>query len=83
MSRCRETFEIVTEAVMITVNYLVCDLDVHDEILSFHYDREKKLEWRHPLTPVAVISTRTAKPDKARAARRFNPTGSWQNVKAA
>jgi hypothetical protein len=75
MSQCRETYQ--------GDFHLFCNLDEHDEVLSFHYDAIFNLEWRHPLTPVAVISTRTAKPDKPRAARRFNPTGSWQNVKAA
>jgi hypothetical protein len=59
MSRCREFYNSRDSDLT-----LVCDLDEHDGILPFHYDKLNEIEWRHPLVPAGVPATRTTPPKK-------------------
>lgn len=69
MSRCKATFRIKATTRSPAVE-LACDLDDgHEAVLSFHFDKtmgEDGLEWRFPLKPVPVPSTRTTPSRKAR-----------------
>lgn len=70
MSRCKATkkFKISTKGQEFELS---CDLDDnHMNILGFHYDKFNDVEWRNPLQPVGVPSTRTSptsKPNRAKA----------------
>jgi hypothetical protein len=68
MTRCRDTLTIpvVPGEAMHNVE-LACDLDEHENVLSFHFDKLRQLEWRHPLLPAGVPSTRTDPPKKMNA----------------
>lgn len=65
MARCR-----VTRVIRVTKKdsvELACDLDDHDGILDFHFDKFHDIEWRKPLVPVGVPATRTSPPRKLKA----------------
>jgi hypothetical protein len=65
MARCRSIFRVKATTKSPAVE-LACDLDSgHETVLSFHYDKAVGIEWRFPLKPVPVPSTRTTSPKRA------------------
>jgi hypothetical protein len=60
MSNCQITFRISNTTIILN-----CHLAEHSKVLEFHYDKDKALEWRYPLKPVPLPSTRTTSPRQA------------------
>lgn len=68
MARCRETLIVpVLPGEVTQIIELACDLDEHENILGFHYDKLRQIEWRHPLEPMGVPATRTTPPRTMKA----------------
>jgi len=76
MARCREVLKSPVSGEVI----LACDLDEHERLLTFHWDKLNGAEWRVRNDPVPVPSTRLS-PSRKPSSSVHAFTGAFEKVK--